>query len=158
MKYAALILLFTFAGAAPLLHAQELNDTEREAIRAEIEKLSRTEEEAFKEGDCETTVSFFEEGVSFYANGRKAPSKEFILNFCKRIPRPFPESGNITDNYYVLSPTSAYAVRQIDFKPESDSAGTAMKEVITKVWSRTSAGWKIVHFHSSVTSVPRGGR
>lgn len=140
------------------LRAQELTDAGREAIRAEIEKLSRTEEKAFKEGDCEATVSFFDDGITFFANGRKAPSKEFILNFCKRIPRPFPETGSITDNYYVLSPDAAYSVRVIDFPPDSEKPGPFMKEVVTKLWSKSPEGWKIVHFHSSVTAVPVPGR
>lgn len=145
--------LFVFLSAS-LTYAQETAMQEAAEIRAEINHLHTMEQEAFKKGDCEKTISFFDENVTFYANGRRAPSLEFILSFCKQIPRPFEESGTISDTTFVLSEKSAYTLRRIEFMPEDESTDSFNREIITKIWSKTPAGWKIVHFHSSVSSVP----
>lgn len=70
------------------------------------------------------------------------------------IPRPFDEGGDIRDSAHVVSGTAAYSVRHIDLPPDDESSGSHKREVITKIWSKTPSGWKIVHFHASVGTVP----
>ena len=135
------------------LLSQELDSKQVQSIKAVIAYMHQQEQEAFKEGDCDKVLSFFDQNVQFYAVGRKAPSWEFIGKFCQQIPRPFPEAGEIKDEIYVTSPTTAYLVRTVDLSPENPGSKEFKKEVITKIWKETPNGWKIVHFHSSVNTI-----
>ncbi len=128
----------------------------RKAVLNEIESLHKQEQKAFVGGDCEKLMSFYDEYGTFYTGGRIRTQEE-RLNFCEQIPRPFRDPNGdkpkIDDRFYVLSETSAYIVRTIDFKPERNESSTFKREVVTKIWSKTSAGWKIVHFHASTHTV-----
>lgn len=153
MNKTLLVLCLFFFLSSSLISAQELTLNEVSHIRAEIKKLDAMEQEAFKQGDCEKTISYFDKSITFYANGRIAPSLEFILNFCKQIPRPFEQTGIIRDSIHVLSKNVAYTTRQIEFEPE-EGADSFKRELITKIWYKTPRGWKLKHFHSSVNSLP----
>ena len=105
------------------------------------------------EGDCAKVTSFFDEDVTFYANGRRVPSLQFLRGFCEQIPRPFEGGADITDEIRVLSETSAYILRTIEFEPESVESESHRREVVTQVWAQRPSGWTIVYFHSSVSTV-----
>lgn len=153
MNKILLVLCSLFFLSSSLISAQELTLKEISSIQAEIKELDAMEQEAFKQGDCEKTISYFDKNITFYANGRIAPSLEFILNFCKQIPRPFNQTGMISDSIYVLSENVVYTLRQIEFEPE-EGADSFKRELVTKIWHKTSQGWRIKHFHSSVNSLP----
>ncbi len=153
-----LILLFlTLLSSIPALgQTQTLTNEVKDAVRAEIEEQHKQEQKAFIEGECDTVVSFYSDEATRYLNGRPVTSREESREFCNKIPRPFsPKSARpkISDSYYVLSENVAYVVRTIDFEPAEDKSPAFKREVVTKVWSRTNYGWKIVHFHSSVHSI-----
>ncbi|MDZ7715501.1 MAG: hypothetical protein U5J95_04745 [Balneolaceae bacterium] len=124
------------------IYAQELSKKEVSHIQAKIKKLDAMEQEAFKQGDCEKVISYFDKNITFYANGRKAPSLEFILNFCKQIPRPFGQTGMISDSIHVLSEKVAYTIRQIEFEPEK---GADNKETFQNTGTKTKKDRRSTH-------------
>ncbi|MTI20748.1 hypothetical protein E1176_06925 [Fulvivirga sp. RKSG066] len=127
--------------------AQNFTQKEKEKIKQEIEQLSAAEQNAFEIGECEKVADFFDEDVVFYAAGRKAPSVQFIQNFCSRIPRPFEKAGEITEDIYVMSPSVVHTIKVIEL------AEKKQREVVTKIWHKTTDGWKIIHFHSSINQL-----
>lgn len=148
------ILCLTLFSSVWIAHAGEPASSGFPGVRAEIKAVHKAEQKAFIEGDCEKVVSYFDEEVHMYTNGRQVPSVKALQAFCNRIPRPFKEEGEISDSYEALSESIAYTVRKIEFPPGSEDAESHKREVVTKIWSRTPSGWKIVHFHSSVNAVP----
>jgi ketosteroid isomerase-like protein len=153
MQFSFLIFFFFIVQLNQVVNAQ-LSADEKEKIKAQIVELNRQEREAFTNGDCDKVISFFDKNVSFYANGRKAPSLEFIHNFCNRIKRPFEKGAEINDQVTVLSETVANNVKFIELPLKTPDDKTRNVEVVTRIWNKTSEGWKIVHFHSSVTTLP----
>lgn len=153
MKTLLVFLLTVFCLPIEVLHSQPLTDNTQESVRVEIENQHRQEQKAFADGECGKVVSFFDEKATIYANGRRISSLEVLKDFCNRVPRPFEGGGKIDDEIYVLSESAAHHIRVIDLEPEGEEGLTFKKEVITKVWSKTPAGWKIVHFHSSINTV-----
>lgn len=151
LRQSLLVVLF-----CPLvaLQAQPSTGEVDAVVRAEIEKRHKQEQEAFVEGNCDEVVSFYSADGTIFANGRRVPSLQAFREFCSKIPRPFEGGpGKITDSFHVLSENAAYFVRTINLEPADENSSTFNREVITKVWSKTDEGWKIVHFHSSVQSV-----
>jgi hypothetical protein len=130
--------------------AQELTADQSASIKAEIESLLNQEQEAFIKGECNKVVVLYATEVTFFANGRRAPSRDFIERFCNQIPRPFQRTGEIKDAVIVLSSTAAYAIREITFPPVNADQKEFKKEVVTKLFTKSKEGWKITHFHSSV--------
>ena len=102
---------------------------------------------AMKSGDCQTLINLLTDDVTFYLNGRKAPSKEMIFGFCNNVPRPFEQPSNITTDYLPLSQNSAYVVRTMEFSKEEK---VYKKEIVTKIWIRGEDGWKMAHLHSTI--------
>lgn len=152
-----LIIFYSLSMIALPLSGNELPPKEKneERVRVEIEKQHRMEQKAFMEGDCDAVISFYSDEASIFLAGRPVDTQQ-LLEFCNKVPRPFRGEGaapEITDNIYVQSENTAYFVRTIDFGPADDDPLSLKREVITKIWSRTNDGWKIVHFHSSVHSV-----
>ena len=154
MKLIRLILAFTLLAPASGLMARDSEAPEFPDVREAVKHAHQAEQQAFIKGDCEKVVSYFDDRVLMYANGRHIPSLEVLQGFCSRIPRPFEGNGEITDEVRALSADSAFTVRKIEFPPESKAAETRKREVITKIWKKTAAGWKILHFHSSINEVP----
>jgi ketosteroid isomerase-like protein len=146
--------LLTVITLPAMSFAQSLADEIEEAVRAEVLEQHRLEQKAFIEGDCETVISFYDDEATIYREGRRVEMPE-ILEFCKKVPRPFRSEGgpHISDSFYVLSENAAHFVRTIDLEPADDNPSSFKREVITKVWFKTANGWKIVHFHSSVHSI-----
>ena len=132
----------------------QLSAEEKEKIKLEIIELNKQEREAFTNGECDKVISFFDKNVSFYANGRKVPSLEFVHSFCKRIKRPFEKGAEINDQVYVLSESVVNNVKYIELPITSADDKTRNVEVVTRIWKKTADGWKIVHFHSSVSAIP----
>lgn len=116
-------------------------------VRQEIEEMNRQEQMAFKNGDCEMLVSLMSDDIQFYANGRKAPSKQVIQRFCENIQRPFNDPAEKKVTIHVLSPTSAYLINEMTI-PKED--GSVQSEYVTKIWKKESTGWKMTHLHSTV--------
>ncbi len=151
-----ILFLLSICTVPALSQTQTLTEEDKAAHRAEIEEQHQQEQKAFIEGDCETVASFYSEEATRYLNGKPIISQEEAKEFCNKIPRPFSAKGarpRISDNYYVLSENAAYFIRTIDFEPANEDSPAYKREVVTKVWSRTDSGWKIVHFHSSVHSI-----
>jgi ketosteroid isomerase-like protein len=136
---------------------QSLSEEVKAKVRAEIEERHLQEQKAFIEGDCDKVVSFYSDQATLYANGRRIDSLQTFRKFCSMIPRPFRGEGepsNISDSFHVLSENAAHFVRTIDFQPSKNDPHSFRGEVVTKVWARTYDGWKIVHLHSSVHTLP----
>lgn len=130
--------------------AQELTADQSASIKAEIESLITQEQDAFIKGECDKVVALYAKEVTFFANGRRAPSREFIERFCNQIPRPFQRTGEMKDAVIVLSSSTAYAIREITFPPANADEKEFKKEVVTKLFSKGKEGWRITHFHSSI--------
>ncbi len=146
MKRILLILglYISILGFSKTAYAQ---NTDLFSVKVEIEQAAAMEQAAFETGDCETLISFFDDSVSFYANGNKAPSKEMIASFCKNIPRPFKnKSDKILLEVFPLSENTGYTVRTFWGKEEPSK----IVEVVTKIWKKTDSKWKIIHFQSTV--------
>jgi uncharacterized protein (TIGR02246 family) len=136
------------------LHAQVLSDLQRETIRAEIEAIQDQRNKAFVDGDCERVVELFDENVTFYTRGRRVPSLQAVLNFCRQIERPFPETAARRTRINVLSDDAAYIIQNFEFPSDgADGVSVMVHEVITSIWSKGSDGWKIVHFHVSIDPI-----
>lgn len=139
-----LIGLFSFQNQ---LHAQDFESVKK-AIQAHTDK----EQKAFIEGDCETVLDLMTDDIGFYANGRKAPSKKMIGMFCEKIPRPFGTLNNDHMEIIPLTNESGYTLRTMDYYKNDR---TKVEETVTKVWIKTTDGWKIKHLHSTVKEIPR---
>lgn len=154
--YLTLLLLLLVSTIPTPGQTQTLSEEAEATVLAEIEEQHRQEQNAFIEGDCEKVVSFYSDEATIYANGRRIDSLQAFRKFCSMIPRPFRDEGepsNISDSFHVLSENAAHFVRTINFQPSNDDPRSFRGEVVTKVWSRTNDGWKIVHLHSSVHPV-----
>lgn len=147
MRSWILLLICVFSTGANAL----ADDSELQAAREQLTEVDRAEQEAFVEGDCEELLDLLADDISFHLNGRKL-TKDAVGNFCRRVPRPFPETGEKRTRIEVLSPDAGYVVRTMDFP------GTPRVEVVTKIWRKRADGWKMVHFQSTVTDLkPPGG-
>lgn len=118
-----------------------------ENIKSEIMVMTKMEIAAFKSGECEKFIDLFDDNITFYADGRKAPSKEMILGFCKRVSRPFEKPSTVEMEYFPISENSAYVVRTMEF---TNDEKVYKKEVVTKIWVKAPSGWKIKHLHSTI--------
>jgi ketosteroid isomerase-like protein len=137
------------------LNGQVMSDVQRETISAEIEAIQNQRNQAFVEGDCERVVELFDERVTFYTRGRHVPSLQTVLNFCRQVERPFPETAVRRTRINALSENAAYIIQNFEFASDSaDGESVMMHEVITSIWSKGSDGWKIVHFHVSIDPIP----
>jgi hypothetical protein len=129
------------------LNAQEDNLKD---VKSEIIELSEKEINAFKSGDCQTLDGFIDANATLYLNGRKAPSKKMLVDFCQKVERPFEKPSFIGMEYLPLSDNSAYVVRTMEF---SKNEKVYKKEIVTKIWVKGSTGWKITHLHSTITKL-----
>lgn len=150
MIKSAALYAFIIACCSLQVAAQELTADQSASIKAEIEALINQEQDALIKGECDKVVALYSPEVTFFANGRRAPSREFIERFCNQIPRPFQRTGEIKDVVIVLSSTTAYAIREITFPPVNADQKEFKKEVVTKLLTKNREGWKITHFHSSI--------
>jgi len=147
-------LVLMSALAPSTLCAQALSDLQRETIRQEIQAIQDVRNRAFVEGDCLQVIGQFDEGVTFYTQGRQVPSLQALFNFCQQVERPFPETAVRTTRINVLSETSAYIVQNFEFPGTgADGQTMTMREIITSIWSKGTEGWKIVHFHVSIDPI-----
>ena len=121
-------------------------EADLEATHRELTEMNRLEQEAFAAGRCEELLDLLAEDISFYANGRPM-TKEAVGAFCERIPRPLPGSGEQETRVRAVSPDAGYVIKTMTFP------GTSRVEVVTKIWSRGVDGWKLEHFHSTVTDL-----
>ena len=125
-------------------------DHHLEFVTAEIKQITEIEIEAFKKGDCDKAIDFMDDDITFYGNGRKAPSKEMIKNFCSRLTRPFEKPSSVDTKFYPLTEKSAYVVRTMEF---AKNEKVYKKEIVTKVWKKGNNGWKIMHLHSTIKQI-----
>ena len=147
INYKIIYFLICFLGFVINISAQEETLAD---VKSQIIELSEIEINAFKNGDCETVINLFADDLTFFANGRKAPSKEMILNFCKRVPRPFEKPTLIETEYIPISVNSAYVIRIMEFSKETK---VYKKEIVTKIWVKGINGWKITHLHSTIKEI-----
>ena len=150
MKYLTkcTLLFYIIFGLSTTGFAQEEN---LESVRAEIQQMNDKEQDAFINGNCEELMTLMDENITFIINGRKAPSKGFILNMCQKMPRPFGKPALSNTKIYVLTKDSGYVVRMMELA--KDDGTIYKKEVITKIWKKTKDGWKMTHLHSTVKDV-----
>jgi len=139
-----LVFLIAFSG---LICAQ---DNSLELVKLEVKKATLKEQQALKNGDCETLLSMMDDKITFYANGRPAAPKNMIGVFCKNLPRPFSELTSDSLDVYALTQNSAYVVRKIEYNKNDK---TKIKEVVTKIWRKSGDGWKMIHLQSTVKEV-----
>lgn len=136
-----LLLLGTTAGA----QQGDLDDA-----RAELAEVNRIEQEAFVDGSCGVLLELLAEDVTFFMNGRKVP-KAGVGAFCERIPRPFPRTGEDKTSIRMIAPNAGYVLKTMTFP------GTPRVEVVTKIWEKGPAGWRMLHFQSTVMDLPSAG-
>lgn len=122
-----------------------------ESVRAEIQQINDKEQEAFINGNCEELMTLMDDDITFIINGKKAPSKGFIMNMCKKMPRPFGKPALSDTKIYALTKDSGYVIRMMELA--KDDGIIYRKEVITKIWKKTKDGWKMTHLHSTVKDV-----
>ena len=137
LQLITILLLLTIVGSA---YAQKSADL---SVKTEIELAVAKEQNAFKNGDCDTVLSMMDDDITFLANGNKVPSKQVIGTFCNSMPRPFktPLSDNI--EVFPLTNTSAYTIRTLEFSKDDT---TNIQELVTK---KTDGIWRITHLHST---------
>lgn len=143
------IFLVFFLSVSFISYAQ---NSSLDKVKLQIEALTLKEQNAFKAGDCETVMSLMADNIVFYANGRNVPSKDMINAFCQRIPRPFKETAVSNLEIHVLNENAGFVVRTLEFDKDDH---IKVKEVVTKIWSNTIDGWKMVHLQSTVKEVPK---
>ncbi len=129
-----LLLPGTLASAA----GSTLEETQRE-----LEELNLREQQAFVDGHCDEVLDLLADDITFFMNGRKVP-KAGVGMFCQRIPRPFEKVGEEVTRIHAMAPGVGYVVKTMTFP------GTTRVEVVTKIWEKEAAGWKMRHFHSTV--------
>lgn len=144
LSYKLVYFIVFFTGFVLNINAQEEN---LDDVKSKIIELSEIEINAFKNGDCETLIDLFSDDLTFFTDGRKAPGKEMILSFCKRVPRPFEKPTLIETEYIPISKNAAYVIRVMEFSKDGE---IYKKEIVTKIWIKGINGWKITHLHSTI--------
>ena len=136
-----------------LFHSTNLFSQNFEAnkVKLEIQEAALSEQNAFKNGDCEIVLNHMAEDITFLANGKKVPSKKVVGKFCNSIPRPFKTALIDKLDIYPLTETTAYVIRTLEYLKDEK---TKMSEYVTKIWKKTDGEWKITHLHSTVKEVP----
>ncbi|NMM47814.1 nuclear transport factor 2 family protein [Marinigracilibium pacificum] len=125
-------------------------DFSLDQVKSEIEEISSKEQEAFKNGDCETVMELMSDNITFYANGTPSPPKAMIEKFCNNIPRPFPELNDGDLKIYPLSSNSAYSVKTLEYHKDEN---TRIRKIVTKIWNRIEGNWKMAHLQSTVKEI-----
>lgn len=138
-----LLIFFIAFGLGVTGCAQE---DQSESVLAEIQQMNEKEQKAFINGDCEELLNLMDDNITFFINGNKAPSKDFIMNMCQKMPRPFNQNGEHDTKFYVLTEDSGFVVKTINFDKDE---GNLKNEVVTKIWKKTKDGWKMTHLHST---------
>ncbi len=120
--------------------------TDLSQVKTAITNAALKEQQAFKEGDCDTVLSLMEEEITFLANGRRVPSKEVVGKFCNSLKRPFKPAEVDELVIYPLTENSGYSIRSFEYTVDEKKT----MEFVTKIWRRTEGIWKITHLHSTV--------
>ena len=132
---------------AVAVQAQDLDLTQ---AKAAIEAMALKEQQAFKNGDCDTVLSLMEEEITFLANGRRVPSKQVVGKFCNSLKRPFKPAEVDELVIYPLTDHSGYTIRTLEYTVNEKKT----KEFVTKIWRKKEGAWKITHLHSTAKQAP----
>ncbi len=145
----------------------EFTDADRQAIAAEIERLTLEMNQLSTPEELGDYLSYMSVSADSYFTGEPAvmafaatlyPSMQSVREFLdpSRWNR---QSTNYTlesSNVAVLSPEHAVQVTK-QFYTITNSAGVTgrrLREVATRVWVKEDVGWKMIHFHNSWISDP----
>ena len=147
----SLPLILLILGFKGNLHGQ---DNSLEMVKKEVKEVTLKEQEAFKNGDCDTVMSLMADNITFHANGRPSPPKNVIERFCQTIPRPFAQmsKGNLT--VHPLNQDAAYVIRTLEYEKNEE---VKISETVTKIWNRIDGKWKMVHLQSTIKEIPKKG-
>ena len=145
-----LLVFFTFAFNGILLG----QDNSLEAVKKEVKEMTLIEQEAFKNGDCDTVMSLMADNITFHANGRPSPPKSVIERFCHNIPRPFEKASKQNLSVYPLNKDAAYVIRTMEYDKNEE---VKISETVTKIWNRIDGKWRMVHLQSTIKEIPKKG-
>ncbi len=129
-------------------------DNSLEMVKQEVKEVTLKEQEAFKNGDCDTVMSLMADNITFHANGRPAVPKSVVERFCYNIPRPFQKASKQNLSVYPLNKDVAYVVRTLEYDKNEE---VKISETVTKIWNRIDGKWMMVHLQSTIIEVPKKG-
>jgi ketosteroid isomerase-like protein len=130
-----------------------ITGAEAQAVRDTVTALENATNSAVDRLDC--TGAFERIGDQqpmFVSGGRVVRTRALFRDACDAIIALRTGAVFVTDTLsaHVLSPDAAYVVREgiytVSFK---DGTSRRTYLVITSVWTRQNAGWKMVHLHES---------
>ena len=156
----AALLLVTACQAPP--PEPEFTDADRQAIAAEIERLTLEMNQLSTPEEMGDFLSYMSVSADSYFTGEPAvlafgatlhPSMQSVREFMDPT-RWTRQSTNYTlqsSHVAVLSPEHAVQVTEQFYTVTNAEGvtGSRMREVATKVWVKEEGGWKIFHMHNS---------
>jgi uncharacterized protein (TIGR02246 family) len=153
-----IITLALGTGVFPVLHsqasahAQEEQQTDREAIRAVLgaqqSAWNRGDVDAFLVGYWHSPELTFS-GSSGVARGWDAVLARYKKNYPDRAAMGQLDFSEL--EFRFLGPDAAFVLGRWHLKREKDEVGG----VFTLVWQRFPDGWKIIHDHTSTVPPPK---
>jgi hypothetical protein len=168
--FALSALLLFVACQAPPPPEPEFTDADRQAIAAEIERLTLEMNQLGRTEDMQEFFNYLSPSADSYFAGEPAilafgttvyPSmqavREFMdpSNWSRQSTNYTLESSKVA----VLSPEHAVQVTEQFYTVTNAEGvtGSRMREVATKVWSKEEGQWKMIHMHLSWTTAPVEG-
>lgn len=155
---------------APPPPEPEFTDADRQAIAAEIERLTLEMNQLGRTEDMQEFFTYLSPSADSYFAGDPAilafgttvyPSLQDVREFMdpSRWSR---QSTNYTlhsSKVAVLSPDHALQVTEQFYTVTNAEGvtGSRMREVATKGWVREEGGWKLIHIHLTWASAPVEG-
>jgi len=120
-------------------------------VAEEVADALAAEKAGFNARDCAATLKHWDEAALMIVEGGvRARSRDEMADRCGRIMANLPPGldnrDTVAEDVYVLSPTSAYTVTQY---PNN--------AIVTKIWRKMDAGWRLVHLHESIGGGPPPG-
>ena len=132
-------------GLASVSQAESLTPEVKAAIGQEIRDSLAAEQKALVSGGCDAAVAFFREREPlFVANGKAMGTRAALKASCEASVPPREGAKRELQHHavQVLSPTNGYSVTTY-------RGGNGQAQVVTKIWEKSSDGWRIVHAHLS---------
>ena len=138
---------------SPALAAGTFTSEEKASVQQQIREALTAEQEAFTTGGCVAALPYFADREQlFVSNGRSLPSLDAMRKVCSGRPARWAgaETRETLEHLvHATSPSTGYTVSRYR-TPDGPTA----TQIITKIWEKAPEGWRIVHAHESVRSVP----
>lgn len=133
-------------------------DTDDAAIADTVLRLENEMNTAVDALDCDAGMALIgDREPVFVGNGHALDTRSELVDMCAQMVggRTGAEFFIADIDAHVLSPDAAYVVRRGDYTIHgTDGTSSTVYLIMTTIWQREPAGWKMVHLHESVRLPP----